>query len=218
MREALHSDYDEHYGLFYKTDHHWNVDAGFWACNVIEQEIEDRYGIIFNTDYNDSSRYSRITYENAMFGSAGQTITHFVEKSEDFSILFPDFETNFRLVIPDKGIDTTGDFKGIFVDYDGLDKVISNGGGYAYEKILWGNRPLVQITNNGNEEGPRVLMIRDSFSIAVSLYMSLGCSELDLIDTRSGKGNFTGSVRTYIEQMQPDIVIMLVSYPSTSYK
>jgi hypothetical protein len=61
-------------------------------------------------------------------------------------------------------------------------------------------------------------MIRDSFSVAVAPYMALGCSELDLIDIRPTNGNFTGSVRTYIKEMQPDIVIMLVSSPSTAYR
>jgi hypothetical protein len=162
--------------------------------------------------------YSRTTYQNAMFGSAGHAVTHFVEKSEDFSILFPAFETSFRLVIPDKEIDAEGTFEDIFIDYDGLQEAVGSGGGYAYEKILYGNRPLVQITNHDNENGPRVLMIRDSFSIAVSLYMAVGCSELDLIDTRPSNGNFTGSVKTYMEQMQPDIVIVLVRELGTSYE
>jgi hypothetical protein len=218
MREALHEDFEDHDSLYYKTDHHWTVDAGFWACGVLEQEIEDRYGIRFNTACNDISMYSRTTYQNAMFGSAGHAVTHFVEKSEDFSILFPAFETSFRLVIPDKEIDAEGTFEDIFIDYDGLQEAVGSGGGYAYEKILYGNRPLVQITNHDNENGPRVLMIRDSFSIAVSLYMAVGCSELDLIDTRPSNGNFTGSVKTYMEQMQPDIVIVLVRELGTSYE
>jgi hypothetical protein len=211
MRQAIHEDYEDHYALFYKTDHHWNIDAGFWANNVIEQVIEEQYGIKFNTNYNNSTLYSRIIYENAMFGSVGDSVTHFVENSEDFSILFPNFETNFRLVIPDKGINATGSFGKLFINYDSLNEKIDNGGGYAYETILYGNRPLVQITNYENENGPKVMMIRDSFAIAVCPYMAIGCSELDLIDTRSDNGNFTGSVRTYIEQMKPDIVVMLVS-------
>jgi hypothetical protein len=218
MREAVHKENVNHYSLYYKTDHHWNIDAGFWACSVIEEAVEDNYGIVFNTEYNDISLYNSTIYENAMFGSSGQAVTHFLEKSEDFSILFPKFETSFKLVIPDKGIDEIGSFSDLFVDYDGLNTQIAKGGGYAYETLLYGNRPLVQITNYNNEKAPKVFMIRDSFSVAVAPYMALGCSELDLIDIRPTNGNFTGSVRTYIKEMQPDIVIMLVSSPSTAYR
>jgi hypothetical protein len=131
--------------------------------------------------------------------------------------MFPKFSTNFKLVIPDKEIDTTGSFRDIFVDYDTLNEQIENGGGYVYETVLYGNRPLVQITNLEKENGLKVLMIRDSFSIAVAPYMALGCQELDMIDTRSSNGNFTGSVKTYIEKMQPDVVIMLLSGVGESY-
>ena len=218
MRDELHKKYDDHYQLFYKADHHWNVNAGFWACGVIEDVLQERYGINFCTDYNDESLYENKLYKYAMFGSAGNSVTHFVEESEDFAILFPRFDTNFRLTIPDKGINSSGSFEELFVDYASLDEAISNGGGYAYETILYGNRPLVQIKNNNNKGGPKVLMIRDSFSIAVAPYMALGCSELDLIDVRASNGNFSGSIRAYADQMKPDIVIMLVSSPGTSYK
>lgn len=218
MREVLHEDFDGHYELFYKTDHHWNIDTGFWACNVIEDAVETKYDVGFDKTYNSLTMYSKKTWDNAMFGSAGQAVTHFLADSEDFSVLFPNFETNFELVIPDKNISSKGNFEDLFIDYDILEEVIDGGGGYAYETLLYGNRPLVQITNNNNENGPKVLMIRDSFSIAVAPYMAIGCSELDLIDTRPANGNFTGSVRNYIAQMQPDIVIMLVNYPETAYK
>lgn len=218
LRENLHQDFDSHYSLFYKTDHHWNVHAGLWAANIIEQQIKNEFCISLDTEFNNIELYKEKKYKNAMFGSSGHAITHFIEKSEDFSILFPKFNTNYRIIIPDKEIDKNGTFEEVFIDYDNLKKSIQAEGGFVYETLVYGNRPLVKIINKNNINGPKILMIRDSFSLAVAPYLSMSCSELDLIDTRQTNGNFTGSVRTYIEKNKPDIVLMLLSYPGEAYK
>ena len=208
MRQILHKSGLDHYALFYRTDHHWNIDAGIWAASVIEEEIKKRYDIEMDDVY-DLGTFKRTTYENAMFGSIGQGITHFVEKSEDFDILYPEFETNFRLEIPDKEIDTAGSFEDIFINYDDLEYCIDQGGGYAYEQILYGNRPYMKITNLLNTDGPKILMIRDSFSSAAAPYLALSCSELVLLDTRY----FTGSVINCIDTFKPDVVMALQGAP-----
>ena len=214
LREKLHEDGLEHYSLFYKTDPHWNIDGGFWAASVIERELNEN----FNLDMENVSQvgaFYRKTYENAVFGSAGQAVTHFNVQSENFDILFPNFETNFSLEIPDKNIYATGSFEDVFINYDGLNAVIEEGGGYAYEQILYGNRPYEKIINLNNPNGLKILMIRDSFSIAVAPYLACSCSELVLLDTRSENGNFTGSVVSCINQFKPDIVLALQSKPQT---
>lgn len=208
MRQVLLKSGLDYYSLFYRTDHHWNIDAGIWAASVIEEEIKRRYDIEMDYVY-DLGTFKRTTYENAMFGSIGQGITHFVEKSENFDILYPEFETNFRLEIPDNEIDATGSFEDIFINYDDLEYCINQGGGYAYEQILYGNRPYVKITNLLNTDGPKILMIRDSFSSAAVPYLTLSCSELVLLDTRY----FTGSVINCIDSFKPDLVMTLQSFP-----
>lgn len=212
LRNNLHEDNLDHYSLFYKTDHHWNIDGAFWASSVIVDELNRKYNLGMK-DTRQFGTFSRRTYKNAMFGSAGQAVTHFNANTEDFDILFPDFENEFSLEIPDKNIIVTGGFEDIFINYSGLDSVIEEGGGYAYEQILYGNRPYVKITNLNNSSGPRVLMIRDSFAIAVAPYLAFSCSELVLLDMRSSNGNFTGSVVECINQFSPDIVLVLQSNP-----
>ncbi len=214
MRQLLHRDKLDHYSLFYKTDHHWNINAAMWATSTIEKEIRNHYGIAIPNVYNLGS-YKRITYKNAMFGSAGQSVTHYVEKSENFDILYPKFATNFKLEIPDKGIATTGAFEEIFFDCENLQSDINKGGGYVYERILYGTRPYVKITNLNNPSGTKILIIGDSYAIAVAPYLALSCSELVLIDTRPTNGNFTGSIVNCINNFSPDIVISLQAKPQS---
>lgn len=218
MRPELHKTFSNHAQVFFKTDHHWNVDAGIWAAGVIGEYLSQNFSIPFSADYCDPARYTRVIYPNAMFGSEGQGVTHFAASSEDYSVLFPDFETSFRLRIPDRGIDSTGSFRDLFVNEALLQRCMEQDGGYAYDAILCGNRPLIQITNLNNPDGPKILMVRDSYSIVATPYIALNCSELDLIDARRSNGNFNGSIRTYIKEMKPDIVMLFLSTPDTSYK
>ena len=212
MRESIHQDGLEHYSLFYKTDHHWNVSAGMWATAVIENEISKKFGIEMES-LDSFGTFTETVYENAMFGSAGQGITHYIAQSEDFSIYYPDFETSFHLEIPDYEIDEEGSFEDIFIDYAGLEDVISEGGGYAYEKILYGNRPYEKITNLNNPDGPKIFIIKDSFGIAVAPYLALSCSELVLVDTRTTNGNMNGSIISCIDDFNPEIVLTIMSAP-----
>ena len=141
LRKSLHDDGLNHYELFYKTDHHWTVWAGLWAASKVSKEITDRFGIKM-IDPITICDYTPVTYKKAEFGSYGNGVTHYVAEPEDFTIYYPECKTNYRLEIPNKEIDVTGSFEEIFINYDELRKDEDSGGGYAYEKILYGNVPF----------------------------------------------------------------------------
>ena len=193
MRESLHSQGLDHYSMYYMSDHHWTVEAGLWAASEITEELNRRFGYSMISP-KDLGTYTDVTYEKAEFGSAGAGVTHFVADSEDFTVPYPDFETSFRLEVPNRSVDVTGSFRDIFVDEEKIQELMSEGGGSAYGKILYGNMPYEKITNLNNENGSKILMIRDSFSIAVAPYLAESCSELVLLDVRPTNGNFTGSI------------------------
>lgn len=215
LRKSLHNDNLNHYTLFYKTDHHWNVDAGLWATNIIENELNKKYDLSFDTSMVKSSKFEKCVYKNAMFGSLGTSVTHFCEESEDFSVLYPIYDTDFEVYIPDKELKLSGNFRDVMLDNDLVKRCVAQNGGYVYESLLYGNRPFVHIINH-NSNGPKVLMIRDSFSLAVAPYMALSCSEIYLVDVRKTNGNFFGSVRTLINDIRPDVVLVLYCQPLDS--
>ena len=206
FRTYIHSEGIDHHSLFFKTDNHWNSRAGLWATSIIEEKMAEQGLAIQNAK--DFGEYSCITFKDAVFGAAGRIVTHSLENSEDLEMLYPDAETCFRLEVPDKNVDTEGSFEDIIINYNDMDDAMASGGGYGYESVLYGNRPYVKITNLKNKDAPKVLMIRDSFSLMVAPYLALSCSELILIDTRS----FTGSILTCIDAFQSDFVLALESY------
>ena len=204
LRDTLHEEGLDHYSMFYMSDHHWNVGASFWASEKIKEELS-----LNNSD----TTFKTKEYPGAMFGSYGRAVTHVIADAEDFSVLVPESDTQFEIRVIEKRIDETGSFEEVFIDEDGLIEMMNNGGDFAYEMIAYGNKALIEISNLKNTDEPKILMIRDSFSIGVAPYLALSCSNLALIDTRADQGNFTGSIINYIDNYEPDIVIVLQSIP-----
>lgn len=197
--------------LFYRTDHHWNLDAGLWMAQTLAETMNEKYGFDLDTSCLEKDLYERVTYADAMFGSGGHAVGRAYADNEDFDLLVPTFETQFRVQNMDKDYDEIGEWDEVMYDREKLLEIQSEGGGYVYETLLGGNRPLTKITNLNNPDGIKILMIRDSFSLAVAPYLAMSVGEIDLIDVRKGNGEFSGSVRTYIEETSPDVVIMMCS-------
>jgi hypothetical protein len=74
-----------------------------------------------------------------------------------------------------------------------------------YGAYLYGDNPLVIIHNNFLYDNKRILFIKDSFVMCVAPFLALGVEYIETIDLR----NFTGSVKTYIKQNKPDMVIVM---------
>ena len=195
---------------FYKTDHHWKAYMGLWASQNIVDCAKNNYSVNFNENILNTKNFKLKIYKDAMFGSYGDFAgTNWCEY-EDHPVYYPKFETSFRIEIPNKEIDNKGDFSVLF-NNEKIEEFTNGNANYVYETTCYGNTPLTRITNYSNPNAPRVLMIRDSFALATLPYLACVCSEIDSIDIRDNNGNFNGSVKTYIKEFQPDIVIVLNS-------
>jgi hypothetical protein len=79
-----------------------------------------------------------------------------------------------------------------------------------YLVYFYGWNPAVFMRNNQfRHGGKKLLVIADSFIWVVAPFLALGVEAMDVLRLEI----FTGSVRSYIEQHLPDIVIVLY-YPS----
>jgi LmbE family N-acetylglucosaminyl deacetylase len=124
---------------------------------------------------------------------------------EDFTIIYPEFKTDFLLEIPSKNIDKQGTFD-IFYRYEEIN-ALNYYGSNPYAAYLYGDVPLLAIKNYLANDGKRILVIKDSFVNVVNPFLSLGVENLEALDIRY----FTGSLKTYIERNKPDIVIVMYS-------
>ena len=84
--------------------------------------------------------------------------------------------------------------------------------GNPYVTFAGGDWGKATVTNHLNPDGPKVVMIRDSFACAVTPFFALQCSELTTIDLRAYKGD---DLLADVEGMDPDFAVLFYS-PSTT--
>jgi hypothetical protein len=203
LRKNIEEENLDHRGLFYKTDHHWKTEAGLWAAKTIAEYLNEHKGFAVDLTVFDPERYRHDIFRNWHLGILGKKVTLVQTKADDFTFIYPEFDTDLSLKIPDKRVDARGNFD-IFIEHAMLDTrnyyILD-----AYGAYLYGNRPLINIRNHKLSGGKKVLMIKDSFANVAAPFLSMGLENLDMMDARL----FNGSVKTYIEKNRPDMVIVL---------
>ena len=205
-RVDIHNDNLNHHSIFYGTDHHWKGETGRWAAKHLLEEISKRYGYNVDSELLAEDLFNKKTYKGRLFGSQGKKVGLKVAHPEDFTLLYPTFETKLHFVVPNKGIDLTGNFE-ITYDMSHLKQTdyyhSSEYGAYNYSLA-----PVHKIENLNNNNGPKILLISDSFANCEVPFIALGVKSIDHLDLRY----FTGSVKSYIKENKPDIVIVTYSF------
>jgi hypothetical protein len=207
LRERIDAEGLDHYGMFYVTDHHWKVETALWAAGEIADSLNSSYDCGLDVSKLSKDLYNSKTYRNWFLGSAGRRVSLGCASPEDFTILLPKFPTSLHIQVPYAQVNKTGSFADVIYNK----KTLETRDYYnvsCYESQLYGNQPLTQIENLQNPNGPKILVLGDSYSLALVPYLSLAAKETDLIDFRRDQGNFSGSIRSYIDQMKPDIVLL----------
>ena len=74
----------------------------------------------------------------------------------------------------------------------------------AYSSYLNGNQAVTSIKNNDCKNGVKILVIGGSYNKIVVPYLAQTVERIDLVDGRY----FDGSIINYVEQTDPDIVLV----------
>jgi hypothetical protein len=80
-----------------------------------------------------------------------------------------------------------------------------------YVVYTGGDYPLSVARNANDHSGKKILLLKQSFSCALAPFLACGCSQLDILDPRY----FEGSVRSYIAEAQPDLVMVVYGASDT---
>ena len=186
LYKALNAHGDE--DIYYRTDHHWTSLGAFYGANALLEALD-----LEPLDLND---YQKTTVTDRFYGTSFST--------SGVRWLPPD---RIDAYVPDEGVKVTSYFNGrpaegsLYVDskLDVKDK-------YAY--FLGGNQPLCVIESEKAPDGPKALLIRDSYSDSLAPFLTERFSEIHLFDLRY---NLT-SIRSYVEEHDIDTVIVLYSF------
>lgn len=194
------------YSLYYRTDHHWTNEAAFWAYGEIAKTLSNDFNIEIDEKYYDTNSYSVRSYKNAFLGTQGKRVGSTYAGLDDINFFIPKFETD--LEYQRQGLTLKGDFDATLL----FDEQYVTGDifkDFCYEASMGGNYGYIKITNKLNTNGKKVLLIKDSYANPVAPYLSLGVSELEVVDPRYFEDEMHMSITDYISQSNPDLVIML---------
>lgn len=189
--------------LFYRTDHHWNIEGGFFAFQTICETLRAEYGMAMDPWFEDASHYHWDVLENWFLGSQGKRVGSLFAGVDDFTVMTPDFETDFTFSIPSRETVRNGTMEETILFPERIgEKDYYNANPYTY--YAGGDYDYVTIENHRNPDGPSILVVRDSMTCALTPFLALDCSKLTLIDTRY----FQGDVAAAALELQPDIVLV----------
>lgn len=208
IRETIYEEGLSHHELFYRTDHHWRGETGLWAARHILEELRDRYGFDIDASVLNEELFTRVNYPGQFLGSQGKKVTLARTTPDDFSLLYPTYETMLHYEVLSLDMKLDGDFSVLY----NMSSISKNVTANAYGVYLYGNQPIEKIQNQLTGNDVRVLMIHDSFGDCTVPYLSMGVQTTDSMDVRQ----FTGSVRSFIEQTEPDVVVVLYN-PGESF-
>lgn len=209
LRRSMEQDGISYEDAFYKTDHHWTTQTGFWAYTKIVDALH-QMGTITEVDslYTDPENYNFEIYENSFLGSLGKRTGRYFSGVDDFCVITPKYPTNISAHIPSAGIDVTGEFAEAAYNNRSMD--ILDAGDYfndnPYGLYGWSDRPLISWRNENAPEDQRVMLIGNSYGNVPFAFMSLYFTSCEELDMRSFAENF----EVFYNDYAPDTVVLLV--------
>jgi len=189
--------------MFYRTDHHWTVESGFWASKIIAEGLNNYCGYNIDTSIYDDNNFSFERLEDCWLGEQGQKVSESYIGLDNFTVIKPIFETSYLIPFEGELLPRTFDR---FVDDSNYDftKDVHDIGSLHYSYY-----PIHSI--NTDVEFGKVLVLGDSFNNVVVPFLSLSIHEVDPIILRGMEDDF--DLLNYIKEGNYDTVI--VSYVET---
>lgn len=175
---------------------HWMPENALSCAVLIAEELNTSYNFSIDMDV-----YSPDRFYDLLSLHPEQKDRILENCGYDFSIPVPANDGSYKIVYAE---DTA--WEGGFLDavLHPADTWDLEGGPYHNAFRIF-NSLIFEITNENASEDKKILVIGDSFNWPVSAYLSLGVKNITIIHNAS----FTGSLLSYIEKMNPDVVLMV---------
>ncbi len=194
-------------GMFFGTDHHWTIQTAFWAVDKSVDFIRETTGLDLDPDnyYTDLSNWTQERHEKSFLGSQGRRVGELYGGLDDFTLITPDFATDYYV----SGLRDDEDKEGSFSEAVLEDSLLN------FDESVWVNHyagywgqddAKVVVDNRLNNDGANVLLIKDSYGLPYGAFLSTMVDKLTMIDLRYYDVN---DLQRYIADSDFDLVIIL---------
>lgn len=161
-------DYHKDQYLYFNTDTHWAPLGAYWAytafCEAASQEAAPL------SDFTVSTVEGFTGY---LYVATGESCL--AENPDHIDLYEPGFDYTIELSYD--GVSFT-ELPGMYAPDEGM----------GYSMVLWGDNPLVRITNHDNASGRKLLLVKDSYGNAIAPFLAANYSEVHVADFRSFPG------------------------------
>ena len=203
LRREMYDSGMDQYSLYFRTDHHWRTEGGFWAFQNIAALLKSQYDFQFSSDLLHDSNYKTVVYKKMLLGSQGIRVGSLYAGKDDFSLITPDFPTDFTVLYDNQEKTRTGSFDDVFLYKEYL--CGSNLSSNATLTYCGRDTGEVVITNHLSSNNKKIIQLRDSYSRCLSPFLAQTCSQLRVMDLRYYR---TMTLLDYIDQNRPDLVLI----------
>lgn len=215
LRKEVEQDGLDKQTLFYNTDHHWTNQTAFWAVGKVVDYLEDELGIVLDETgfYRDLDHYEMTTYEKSFLGSQGRRVGKYYAGVDDYTLITPQFDTQYKVTInkSDSSTDYIGSFQETIIKNNLLDmteSVYTN----RYAAYFGGDYPEVIIQNQLCMNDKKIVIIKDSFALPFSAFLSTMVGQINMIDLRYFDQT---KLDNYLEELNPDLVLYVYKSVTT---
>ena len=199
LRDDMEKDGISCEDIFYRTDHHWTVNAGLWAAGIIAEELNKDYGYDIDTSIYNPENYSVKEWKACWLGEQGKLLSDAYVGLDDFTEMKPAFDTDLTFYYA-SGNHENGTFDNYINEkvYDsGADVYASDSWHYSYQ--------MHNVVNNKVDSG-NILILADSYDHVLVPFLSLGVHHIDTLILRDCEEGF--DLRDYIIKNGYDTVII----------
>lgn len=206
LRDAVEEDHLDKSSLFYNTDHHWRTETAFWAVGKTVETLKEGYGIDLDPEgtYTSMSSYRQRFFEQSFLGSQGRRVGKYFGGIDDFTLITPNFETNYTVTInkSDGSRVREGSFEEAIIDKSLLEEkdVFTN----RYASYFGADYPEVVIQNHSADNDYKVLVVKDSYALPYTAFLSTMVGEVCMLDLRYYSDM---SIEQYVETHDIDAVL-----------
>lgn len=198
--------------LFYRTDHHWTMEACFAAYQKIINIMESDLGWDLNASKTvNRKNYSEYRLNDSFLGSYGVKVGKYYAGKDDFIVFIPGFSTDMLFQSYDADgelqLEKLGDFYQALLDAEILENPDYNN---KYNAFC--NQACIEnhVINYSAPNSLKCLLISHSYGRPLTMYLALNFSEVVNLDPQEGR--FEGNYIDYIDTYKPDIVLFLVEF------
>jgi hypothetical protein len=208
LRECMTEDGIDRYSLFLKTEHHWSPYGGFYAFQKICEYFRENFGEDIPEYVTDLENYEQTTYHNGSLGHYGQRTGWMFAGFDDFTLIYPKWETRQSSWAPHKELLREGSFYDAIFYADYLEMPWRERGLYA--TYIGGDWPIVVHHSETAPIDKTVMILIDSYGTVVESFLTTTFKNVIGLDLRWVLRKQIGKTTAeFVEEYQPDIVVVM---------